>query len=113
MFTVYKCKRCDYDWASRLPETPLRCARCKRLNWQVPALRRRSDRPMVNGRIYPIGDLGIGTSVLIPWHYALNGEPDTKLNSSIHRAVQQEEKRYEKKFQRDPKPSGLLVTRLA
>jgi predicted Zn-ribbon and HTH transcriptional regulator len=31
------CARCKHDWESDGPAPPLRCARCKSLNWDRPA----------------------------------------------------------------------------
>lgn len=114
---LYQCLKpdCGWKWASRLPLPPRYCARCKRPNWdKAPGPPRpQSIAPPPKPRIiYPIHDLEVGQSVLLSWHIK-NGEADLAKNASMNRAVRQEERRYGKKFLREPAPRGLKVTRLA
>ncbi|MEM4097973.1 MAG: hypothetical protein QXS81_04735 [Candidatus Micrarchaeaceae archaeon] len=35
MLKLYKCKRCNYEWASRREKEPKECPRCKTRYWNV------------------------------------------------------------------------------
>ena len=37
---ILTCLRCGYDWPSRLPHPPKRCARCRSPYWNRPKRRR-------------------------------------------------------------------------
>lgn len=67
---------------------------------------------MARARKYPIGAVGVGDSVLIPWIEDGSGGI-AKDQDPIHAAVRQEQRRTGKLFQRRREPGGLRVTRTA
>lgn len=115
---VCLCKRCGWRWISRLSESPIRCARCRSLKWQEER-RPRAQIPAVKTggagqpRKYPIGDLAVGAKVLLPWPKFPDGRLDAKTTASMNRSIDQEQRRYGKKFHRQGFGRGLEVTRIA
>lgn len=66
---------------------------------------------MARARKYPIGDLSVGESVLIPWIEDGVGLP-AKDQDPIHAAVRQEQRRTGRRFARRREAGGLRVTRI-
>lgn len=117
--TNHKCERCGHSWWSKLQYQPKQCPKCKAVNWWRQA-RERDPAPTMEQRFpgqqpaYPIRQLGVGEQLFIPWHPPLEGGlPDVARNRKIGRAVDHEEKKRGKKFDRKPTPAGLLLIRLA
>lgn len=114
---LYKCLKpdCGWEWASRLPLPPRYCARCKRPNWDRPPrpLRPQSIAPAPKPKkVYPFHTIVVGEQIVLPWHFIRPDVLDDRLNSSMQRAIRQEEVRYGKKFQREGTPAGLIVKRV-
>lgn len=66
---------------------------------------------MARARKYPIGDLGVGESIVIPWVEDRAGEI-AKDQDRIHAAVRQEQRKTDKKYTRRWESGGLRVTRV-
>jgi hypothetical protein len=61
-------------------------------------------------RKYPINDLAVGQSIILPWCVDNRGvRTDQK---SMHVAIHQEERKFQKKFRTQGSPAGLVVTRI-
>ena len=121
---LLRCVRCGHEWYQRTPERPLRCANrnCSRPNWWRPA-RVRKERYVgsVGAPIqYPFHNLEPGQSVLIKWPVGINadttrldGGRDYKKIISLNSCISSHARRTGKKFIKEGKPAGLLVTRLS
>lgn len=66
---------------------------------------------MARARRYPIRDLRVGDSVLIPWVEDGAGEV-AKDQDRIHAALRQEQRRRGVTFERRAEPAGLRVKRV-
>jgi len=60
-------------------------------------------------RKYPINTLEVGESLIIPWRVDKRGMPGDQ--KPIYNAIQQEQRRFKKKFEWKPQARGVLVIR--
>ena len=120
--TVHVCHRCGYEWASRLDRAPAQCPKCHNRNWQTyapvrPPRAQQPPRPVDPNRARyadALSHLAIGESVLFSWHNTPDGQDrDDSKNASMNSSISQFERRYGWKFQREPLPAGLRLTRTA
>lgn len=61
---------------------------------------------------YPLRNLKVGQSILIPWNEDENGEV-LKDQRTIHAAVRQEQRKFNKLFERRKTIAGLKVRRVS
>lgn len=112
--TSVSCLKCGWSWFNHVA-WPKLCPKCKNPNWWKPKKNQEPKQvgePKPGNLKYPIHNLEVGQSVLLPWQSDRTGYPDATKNYSMGRAVRQEETRKGKKFVREPKARGLLVTRI-
>jgi DNA-directed RNA polymerase subunit RPC12/RpoP len=48
---VYKCKRCQHEWAGRKPEKPLTCPKCRSAYWNTERTRTSKLGGIIEGAI--------------------------------------------------------------
>ena len=118
MINIFVCLHCGWEWASRLDRPPLKCPKCFTPNWQREKIIRppRVRVPKGTGhfpRKYPIDQIEIGGSIILPWPITEDGrERDSAVIHSMQCCVYQEERRFGKKFRMSGHPKGLLVERI-
>lgn len=112
-YNIIDCVKCNHQWLSKL-ECPKQCPKCKRYDPWLPKLERNeSIARMKRITKYPIQDVQVGESVVLPYAMMQNGWPDVKSNNNMLRAIRQEEKRKGKRFERIPIGAGLKLIRRA
>lgn len=67
---------------------------------------------MAKAKIYNVSELEIGESVLLPWRLNAQGSTRGVCQKAIYTAVYRETKKTGKRFAREGRPLGCLVTRL-
>lgn len=114
---IWRCVRCGHGWLGRQLEKPRSCAKCKVIYWDRPArIPKPQKPPSPIGRppLYPVQNLKVGESMILPWFPALpSGYPDVSKNRGMNIAIVAYAKRTNKKFFREGRGPGLLVTRVA
>ena len=112
------CVRCKHSWYPRTPQRPKYCPKCKQSKWTIPA-RVRVKRPVGPKRPvgapvkYPVHDLEIGQSILMPFFMLSPTENDVKKNSSRNAAIRSYAMRSGKKFKIDGDTGKCRITRIA
>lgn len=111
-YNLIECAKCNWQWLSKID--PKTCPKCKRYDPWLPKGEQNENiiRHKKQSK-YPIQDLQVGDSIVLPWQSDDRGKPDFKKNESMNRAVLQEQRRKGKKFNREPIGAGLKVTRLS
>lgn len=112
---VCRCVRCGHHWNSKNDQRPHSCARCKRLNWWLPAQLKQQPGPKKPGTSpYGFDRIEIGQSVNFPWIYSECGEQNERANSNRNASLSQYARRSGRVFRRwhDIK-LGLTVTRIS
>ncbi len=111
MIKIWICFRCGHEWASRQPDKPKSCSRCKAANWwrvaRKPAARLNHRRT----RLYPLDVLRVGDSILLPWWRDSTGELDTRRNRNIYSCVNQYAAKHGVKLSMVRSAAGVRVTR--
>ena len=107
MMDLSHCVRCNHAWYPRKPEIPKRCAGCGAPYWDRPA---RIAKVRLLGPVgapikYPIHDIAVGQTIILPW-------PDSRRITSMYSAISSYSRRSGKKFQHAASGVGLTVTRL-
>lgn len=106
------CHKCEHEWLSKL-ECPKKCPKCGRYDPWLPKGERNENTPHLKKTAkYPIQDLKVGESITLSWQVNGFGRPDVNKNNSMNRAIRQEEKRKDKKFERYPSAAGLRLVRI-
>src|SRR3990167_7208460 len=99
---IFTCQRCEYRWASRLPD-PRQCPGCSSRGWKTPHKISSSE---------PVGRLLPGQSCVLPWLCQADGARDESLNLLRRLAIETYARRHGWHLTTEGTPAGLFVFRI-